>query len=484
MSRENGSSILLHSIDTLATFDENRRRLGDAWILVRDNRIEAVGTRGTEPGQVDQRIDLTDHVVMPGLVNTHHHQFQSLLRNIPSMQDSSLFRWLHDIYLLMSELTDEDLYVSSLINHAELLLSGCTTTVDHHYIKVNDVRFDTCIQAARDIGIRFHLARGSFSVGQSGGGLPPDHIVEKEDDILTDCERLIQKYHDATPGAMTRVDLAPCSPFSVSPTLMKESVALARKYGVGSHTHLAESPDDERYVRETYGKSSVQLAEEWGWVGPDVWYAHAVTLSDDDIALMGRTRTAVAHCPNSNMYTAAGCCRVPDLLKAGATVGIGVDGSAANNASNMIDEVRNALLLQRVFHGADSMTATQALEIGVLGGARLLRRDDIGVIAPGMCADIIAFDTRQLPLAGGLHDPLAGLVLCETGRAGFSMVNGRVVVAGGQLVGVDLRSLVDRHNRLSKALVERCEKRYGASLTILAWRRAFPYQTREEYAVQ
>jgi cytosine/adenosine deaminase-related metal-dependent hydrolase len=226
------------------------------------------------------------------------------------------------------------------------------------------------------------------------------------------------------------------------------------------------------------------MAEEWGWVGPDVWYAHAVTLSPDDIALMGRTHTGVAHCPNSNMYTAAGCCPVPALLQAGATVAIGVDGSAANNASNMLDEVRNALLLQRVFHGADCLSATQALELAVLGGARLLRRDDIGVIAPGKMADLIAVDTRSLPLAGGLHDPLAGLVLCETGRVDLAMVNGRVLVSGGQLVGVDLRSLVDRQNRLAKALVDRCERRYGVSLTTQTWRRAYPYQARPEASAQ
>jgi 8-oxoguanine deaminase len=474
------TTLLLHNIDTLATFDEDRRRLAGAWVLIRDNQIEAVGQSGTEPEQADQRIDLAGHVVLPGMVNTHHHQFQSLLRNVPSMQDSSLFRWLRDIYLLMSELTDEDLYVSSLINHAELLLSGCTTAVDHHYIKVNDVRFDTCFDAARDIGIRFQLARGSMSVSQSTGGLPPDHIVEKEDDILADSERLLQRYHDPQPGAMARVALAPCSPFSVSPHLMQESVALARRYGASSHTHLAESPDDERYVQETYGKTSVQMAEDWGWVGPDVWYAHAVTLNDDDIAIMGRTGTGVAHCPNSNMYTAAGCCRVPALLQAGATVAIGVDGSAANNASNMLDEVRNALLLQRVFQGADALSATQALELAVLGGAKLLRRDDIGVIAPGKMADLIAVDTRQLAMSGGLHDPLAGLVLCETGRVALSIVNGRVLVSDGQLVGVDLRALIDRQNKLAEALLARCEKRYGVSLSTQAWRRAYPYQPRVE----
>lgn len=473
------SSLLLHHIDTLATFDEQRRRLHNAWVLIRDNQIEAVGA-GTDPlPAADRRLDLSGRVVLPGLINTHHHQFQSLLRNVPCLQDSSLFPWLRDLARLMGELTDEDLYTASLLNHAELLLSGCTTAADHHYLKVNDIRFDTCIEAAREAGIRFHLLRGSSSMGQSQGGIPPDEQVEQEDDILADCERLIRTYHDPRPGAMTRVDLAPGSPFAVTARLMQESVALARRHGVGSHTHLAQSVEDEHYMHAKYGRSSVEMAEEWGWVGPDVWYAHATALSDSDVARVGRTHTGIAHCPNSNMYTAAGCCRVPDLLQAGATVAIGVDGSAANNASNLIDEVRNAMLLQRMFHGAHALSATQALELAILGGARLLRRDDLGVIAPGRCADLIAFDTRQLALAGGLHDPLAGLVLCETGRVDLSIVNGQIVVAGGQLVNLDLPSLIDRHNQRARALVARAEKRHGVTLTALTWRRAYPYQPSE-----
>ena len=470
------ASLLLHHIDTLATFDADRRRLRNAWVLIHDNLIEAVGG-GDEPAPAAEvRLDLTGRVVLPGLINTHHHQFQSLLRNVPALQDSALFPWLRDLGRLMGELTDEDLYTASLLNHAELLLSGCTTAADHHYLKVNDIRFDTCIEAARDAGIRFHLLRGSSSMGQSQGGIPPDDQVEKEDDILADCERLIQAYHDRRPGAMTRVDLAPGSPFAVTARMMRESVELARRHGVGSHTHLAQSAEDEAYMHARYGHSSVEMAEEWGWVGPDVWYAHATCLSDSDVARVGRTHTGIAHCPNSNMYTAAGCCRVPDLLRAGATVAIGVDGSAANNASNLIDEVRNAMLLQRMHHGAHALSATQALELAILGGARLLRRDDIGVIEPGRCADLIAFDTRQLSLSGGLHDPLAGLVLCETGRVDLSIINGRIVVSGGQLVGIDLPSLIDRHNRLAGALVARAEKRNGVSFSRPVWRRAYPYE--------
>jgi 8-oxoguanine deaminase len=470
------ATTLLDNIDLLATFDEQRRVLRNAWLLIRDDAVEAIGTAGSEPPRADRRIDLAGHVVMPGLINTHHHHFQTLLRGVPSMQNASLFPWLRDLYLLMSEVTDEDQYVASLVAQAELLLSGCTTEVDHSYLKVNDMQFDTGIRAARDIGIRFVLARGSFSIGQSQGGLPPDHIVEKEDDILADTERLIRTYHDPRPRAMVQVANAPCSPFSITPRLMRESVEMARRLGVHSHTHLAESPDDERYMHEVYGKSSVQVAEDWGWVGPDVWYAHAVQLSEGDMEIMARSGTAVAHCPNSNMFLASGCCPVTPLLKKGVTVGLGVDGSASNNASNLLHEVRNALLLQRVYYGAGALSPTQALEIATLGSARLLGRDDLGILAPGKAADLIAVNMNRLSFAGGLHDPLAALVLCATARVDLAIVNGRVRVEGGHLAGVDLPGLIERQNRLAAALVRRTERRYGVSLASRAWRRAVPYE--------
>jgi cytosine/adenosine deaminase-related metal-dependent hydrolase len=470
------STLLLKNIDTLATFDPERRILHGAWLLIRDQNIESMGATGDEPRQVDQSIDLTGHVVLPGLINTHHHLFQSLLRNLPALQDVALFDWLRVLYLLMSEVRDEDQYVASTVNHAELLLSGCTTNADHSYIKVNDMQHDTGIKAAQDIGIRFHLVRGGMSIGESKGGLPPDHIVENEDDILADTERLIQTHHDPKPGAMVRVDNAPCSPFSVSTQLMVESIELARRYeGVRNHTHLAECPDDDAYMQETYGKSSVYVAEDWGWVGSDVWYAHGVVLSDDEIELMARTGTGVTHCPNSNMYTAAGVCPVPTLLAKGAPVGLGVDGSAANNSSNMLDEVRSALLLQRVRFGADVMSPTQALEIATLGSARVLGRDDIGTLSPGKAADLIAVDMNRLSFSGGLHDPVAALVLCDAGHVDLSIVNGRIQVQDGRLVDIDLPALIDRQNRLAADLVRRTEKRYGIPLQEPVWRRAYPY---------
>jgi cytosine/adenosine deaminase-related metal-dependent hydrolase len=471
--------LLLEDIGTLVTLDEERTVLQDAWLLIEDGKIAGLGADDDKPETADRRLDMSHHLVMPGLVNTHHHHFQTLLRQVPSMQNASLFPWLHDLYLLMSEVTDEDQYVASLVAEAELLLSGCTTTVDHSYLKVNDMAFDTGIKAAQDMGIRFHLARGSFSVGQSQGGLPPDHIVEKEDDILADTERLIKKYHDPEPGAMVRIANAPCSPFSVSPSLMRESIEMARSYGVPSHTHLAESVDDETYMDERYGKSSVEMAREWGWVGSDVWYAHAVQVRKSDIEIMAETGTGVAHCPNSNMFLASGCCPVRDMLVSGVPVGIGVDGSASNNASNLFDEVRNALLLQRVYHGADALAPTQAVELATLGGAEVLGRDDIGSLEAGKCADVIGIDFRRLSFAGGLHDPVAALVLCDVGQVDLSIVNGDIRVMDGKIMGADLPDLIRRQNERAKDLVGRTEKRYGVAMADPIWRKAFPY---EEYS--
>ncbi|MHC1770635.1 MAG: 8-oxoguanine deaminase [Flexilinea sp.] len=469
------SLILLKNIDVLATFNEDRTVINNAWLLIQDNRIASYGKSGSEPIAADQVLDMSGQIVIPGLINTHHHHFQTLIRNVPSMQNASLFNWLHDLYLLMSEVTDEDQYVSSMIAQAELLLSGCTTNVEHSYLKVNDMAFDTEIKAAKEIGIRFHLARGSFSIGQSLGGLPPDHIIEKEDDILSDTERLIKTYHEPENFGMVRIDNAPCSPFSITPHLMTESIELARKYNVGNHTHLAESQDDEKYMHRVYGRSSVEMAQEWGWVGPDVWYAHAVQLSDSDINIMSQTHTCVAHCPNSNMFLASGICRVTDLLKKNVIVGLGVDGSASNNSSNMLDEVRNAMLVQRVKYGADALSPTQALEISTIGGAKLLRRTDIGSIEIGKAADVIGIKTGGLSFSGGLHDPIAALVMCSSGEVNLSIVNGKILVNDGKLLSIDLPALIQKQNELGKKLVQRTVKRYNTPLDKFHWRRAFPY---------
>lgn len=471
------STLLLENIDTLATFDDQRRVLKNAWILVRDNLIEMVGTQRYEGGLVDQRLDLSHYVVLPGFINLHHHFFQALLKNIPSLQNVSLFRWLKDMFYLMGEVCDEDLYYATKINVAELILSGCTTTVDHNYLPATAVlQHDTALQAAKELGIRYYHARGCNAMGQKDGAMSPDHLVEIETDIMEDTERLIQTYDDPKPGSMLRIVNAPSAPFSASPRFYRESIEMARRYGVLNHTHLAQSLEDDRFVRNTYGKKSVLWAQDLGWVGEDVWYAHATVLDNEEKSIIQSTGTGICNCPNSNMYTAAGVCDVTPMLKAGGfNIGIGVDGSAANNSSNMLHEVRNALLMQRTFFGADAIAPTQALELATLGGAKILQRGDLGVLAPGKTADIIGIDFQKLPLAGGIHDPIAGLVLCDVDHVDLSIINGKIRVAKGELINVDLPALIQRSNELSIALAQRAEKRYNVSLTPLVWRRAYPY---------
>ncbi|GIK42595.1 MAG: 8-oxoguanine deaminase [Chloroflexota bacterium] len=462
-------SLLVKNIDWLVTMDDQRRVIQNGWLLVQNNMIAAIGDAGEVTPEADKVLDAVGHIVLPGLVNTHHHFFQTMLRSVPVLQNVSLFPWLKDLYLLMGSLTDEMVYASSRLALAELVLSGCTTTEDHFYLAVNDTAFDTEIRAAQEMGIRFHLGRGSFSVGQSQGGLPPDDIVEDEDDILADCQRLVQTYHDPNPGAMVRIELAPCSPFSVSERLMRESAEMARKYGVGLHTHLAETKDEEVFCLEIYGKRPVDYAADLGWLGGDVWYAHGVHLNDSEIKRMANTGTAVAHCPCSNMRLGSGIARVRDMLQAGMIVGLGVDGSASNDSSHMLAEVRQAMLLQRVKYGADAMTATQALEVATLQGSKLLRRDDIGVLQPGMAADFIGVTLHQLGYAGALHDPVAALIFCTPAQVSFSAINGQVVVEGGQLLTADVETLINEQNRLAAELVKRTEKRFGRSFVERSW---------------
>lgn len=447
-------TLLVKNADVLVTMDAGRREIARGGLYVEDNRIVAVGTSDALPASADEVLDLTGHVVIPGLVNTHHHMYQSLTRALPAAQDGELFNWLTNLYPVWANLTPEMIRVSTQTAMAELLLSGCTTSSDHLYIYPNGCRLDHSIEAAAEIGMRFHASRGSMSVGQSQGGLPPDRVVEREDEILKDTQRLIETYHDAGRYAMLRVVVAPCSPFSVSRDLMRESASMARHFGVSLHTHLAENVNDIAYSRETFGMTPAEYAQDLGWVGHDVWHAHCVQLDDAGIALFARTGTSVAHCPCSNMRLASGIAPIRRMRDAGVPVGLGVDGSASNDAGNMINEARQALLLQRVGFGPDAMTAREALEIATLGGARVLGRDDIGRLAPGMAADFVAFDTRGIGMAGGLHDPVAALVFCNPGQAAYSVVNGRVVVREGRLATLDLPSLVTRHNALARQLAE------------------------------
>ena len=449
-------TLLVKNIHTLVTMNAARNELRDGAIFVRDNVIEQVGHTAALPATADEVLDLAGrHVVLPGMVNTHHHFYQTLTRAIPAAQDCDLFQWLKTLYPIWSRLRSEGVYVSAQMAAAELMLSGCTTSSDHLYIFPNDCTLDDEIRALRDIGMRFHACRGSMSVGESKGGLPPDSLVEQEAAILRDSQRLIGQYHDNSRHAMLRVALAPCSPFSVSRDLMRESAALARAHpGVRLHTHLAENQSDVAYSLEKFGLTPGDYAESVGWVGPDVWHAHCVHLSDDSIAKFGRTGTGVAHCPCSNMRLASGIAPIRKMLRAGVPVGLGVDGAASNDATNLLHEARSAALLARVAaQDASAMTARQALELATIGGARVLGRDDIGCLAPGMTADFIAVDLDRPTLAGARHDVVAALVLCQTDGVDYSYINGRRVVDQGRLTTVDLPVLVEQTNRLAAQLV-------------------------------
>ncbi|HEX4339992.1 MAG TPA: 8-oxoguanine deaminase [Polyangiaceae bacterium] len=462
------SVLLIEHAEALATFDDMGTEYRDASILIRGNVIEWVGpARDVMPemrATATEVIDAHGHVVIPGLVNTHHHMFQSLTRAIPDAQDAELFAWLKVLFPIWARLTPEMVHVSTTVAMAELLLSGCTTSSDHLYIYPNGVRLDDSIAAAQTIGMRFHAARGSLSVGESKGGLPPDRIVEKEDAILEETQRLIETYHDANRYGMLRVVAAPCSPFTVSRELMRDSAELARSLGARLHTHLAENDHDIAYCRERFGMSPVEYVDSVGWVGDDVWHAHCVKLDDGAIGRFAATGTGVAHCPSSNMRLASGIAPIRRMLDAGVPVGLGVDGSASNDSGHLLAEARQAMLLARVGRslegpfgcdaGPRSMSARDALRIATRGGARVLGRDDVGQLAPGFAADLAIFDVRAIGFAGGaVHDPVAALTLCEPTRAAYTIVDGRVVVRQGELQTVELRPLIARHDALAAQLV-------------------------------
>lgn len=450
------TTLLLKNADVLVTMDAERREIPGGGVFVRDGVIEAVGPTTELPTTADEVVSLAGCVALPGLVNTHHHMYQTLTRAIRGAQDAELFTWLRTLYPIWAGITPEMIRVSTLTAMAELILSGCTTSSDHLYLYPNGSRLDDSIEAAATIGMRFHAARGSMSVGESAGGLPPDRLVEDEKAILTDTQRLIEDWHDPARHAMQRIVVAPCSPFSVSRDLMREAAELARSYGVSLHTHLAENDNDVSYSREKFGMTPAEYAESLGWVGPDVWHAHCVKLDAAGIALFARTGTGVAHCPGSNMRLASGIAPIPTMRAAGVPVGIAVDGSASNDSGHLLGETRQAMLLARVGHGPAAMSARQALEHATLGGARVLGRDDIGALAPGMSADVVAFPTGGLDLTGAaVHDPVASLLFCTPQNVRHSVINGKVVVGDGHLLPLDLPALVEQHNRLARELVNR-----------------------------
>jgi cytosine/adenosine deaminase-related metal-dependent hydrolase len=446
-------TLLVRNAEVVVTMDDARREIRGGAIFVRGNRIELVGPTGELPRTADEVIDLAGHVLLPGLVNTHHHMFQTLTRVVPAAQDCELFGWLKALYPIWARLTPEAIRVSALTAMAELVFSGCTTSSDHLYTFPNGCRLDDTIDAATEIGLRFHATRGAMSLGESRGGLPPDALTEDEAVIIADARRVIEAFHDSARFAMVRVGVAPCSPFSVTEDLMREAAVLARSYGVGLHTHLAESVNDVAYSRERFNKTPAEYAEALGWTGRDVWHAHCVQLDASGIALFARTGTGVAHCPCSNMRLGSGIAPVRRMLDAGVRVGLGVDGSASNDGSQMLAEARQALLLARLSGDPRALSARDALELATRGGAAVLGRDDIGHLAPGMAADFVAFDVSGLLHAGALHDPVAALVFCGAAAVGTSVIDGRVVVRAGQLTTLDLPPHVERHNRLARRLL-------------------------------
>jgi cytosine/adenosine deaminase-related metal-dependent hydrolase len=435
--------------------DSQRREIPDGSLFIRDNIIEHVGPTAALPNQADRVIDARDKIVLPGLVNTHHHLFQALTRALPRAQDAKLFDWLTTLYPIWAGLSAKAFYTSAKLALCELMLSGCTTASDHHYLYPRDVRLDDEVRAARELGIRFHPCRGSMSVGQSKGGLPPDSVVEDEQAILADCVRVIESYHQPQRYGMCRIVIAPCAPFNVSEQLMRRSAEMARRYGVHLHTHVAETQDEEAYCLERVGLRPVAYMRELGWVGPDVSYAHAIWLNPEEIRLLAETGTGVAHCPSSNMRLGSGIAPIREYLDAGVPVGLAVDGSASNDSGHMLVEARIAMLLQRVAKGADALSAREALEMATLGGAAVLGRDDIGQLAPGMAADLIAIGLNRLEFAGAQADPLAALLFCSPPKVDLSIINGRVVIEDGAFVDLDLAELIARHNAESSKLLQR-----------------------------
>ncbi|MGD9874749.1 MAG: 8-oxoguanine deaminase, partial [Kiritimatiellia bacterium] len=412
-------------------------------------------------------IDGTNRVVYPGLVNTHHHLYQTLTRNLPKVQNAKLFDWLIGLYEVWRELTPEAVEVSTQVGLGELLLSGCTTTTDHFYVfpqNAPEEFLDVEIDAARKMGVRFHPTRGSMSRGRTAGGLPPDDVVQSPEAILKDCDRLINKYHDPKPFAMCRIVLAPCSPFSVTTDLMKETAVYARTKGVFLHTHLCETRDEEDFCVQTLGKRPLAYMEHCGWVGKDVWYAHGIYFNDDEIRQLAATGTGVAHCPGSNLRLGSGICKVPQLLREGVRVGLAVDGSASNDSSSMSREMQLALNVHRIGTGVDQMPPQDVLKIATVGGASILGQPEIGQLKPGMAADIAMYRLDRIEYAGAMHDPASAILFCGAGaRADYTIVNGKVLVAKGKLVGMDEEALFARANEVAAKMVENAERKTGVS---------------------
>lgn len=451
--------LLLKNCFHVATLDS--LSLTNVDILIKGNRIAEIGKNISldQNAKGDARIvNCSDCVVIPGLVNTHHHFYQTLTRNLPSVQNAKLFDWLIYLYEVWKNIDEDAVYYSSLLAIGELLKTGCTLSTDHHYLYPDAFRGDLMgiqFEAAAKLGIRFSPSRGSMSLGKKNGGLPPDSVVQDEKKILEDSARVIEKYHDASEDSMRKIVLAPCSPFSVTRESMKETASLARAHRVRLHTHLAETEDEEKYCREKFGKNPLALMEEVGFVGEDVFFAHGVFFNDDELRTLAETKTSIAHCPSSNMRLGSGIARVKEMLDRGINVGIGVDGSASNDTSDMLGELRNAMLLQRVKYGASALTAGDAFLMGTGNGARMLNFTQLGKIKQGWLADLALFNINKLEYTGSLSDPLAALLFAGIShQTEYTIVNGKVVVDKGRLVGEKEETIIEKGNAISRRLLE------------------------------
>ncbi|PKN82319.1 MAG: 8-oxoguanine deaminase [Chloroflexi bacterium HGW-Chloroflexi-8] len=461
----NNQTLLIKNSDILITMNGHRDEIKSGGLFVRNGFIEQVGLTSELPNTADEIVDLSGYIVLPGLINTHHHFYQTLTRAVPAAQNSNLFNWLKTLYPIWARMNPDDIRISTLTALAELALSGCTTASDHLYLFPNGSSLDDEICAASELGLRLHASRGSMSLGESQGGLPPDSVVDSEEFILNDSQRLIQRYHDGNPGSMVQIVLAPCSPFSVTGELMKQSAKLARDYKVQLHTHLAETQDEEAFCLQKFGFRPAGYMQSVDWVGKDVWFAHSVHINAEEISLFAREGCGVAHCPSSNMRLGSGIAPLLDYLRAGVKVGLGVDGSASNDSSNLLAEARQAMLLARLraglmgasLSGDDSpllFSARESLELATLGGAAVLGRKDIGSLEAGKCADFVAIKINQLDYAGALHDPVAAILFCNPQKVDWNFVHGKTIVKNGELVNFDLNKLIIDHNLASKRLLD------------------------------
>ena len=458
------TTLLVKNAEMIVTMDDAGRELRGAAIFCRDGFIEQIGPVEALPQDADEVLDLAGHIVFPGMVNTHHHFYQTLTRAVPGTQDANLFNWLKTLYPIWARMTPEDVFISTQTALAELALTGCTTSSDHLYLFPNGARLDDEIEGARIVGLRLHAARGSMSLGESEGGLPPDSVTDSEENILKDSLRVIQRYHNPEPGSKLQIVLAPCSPFSVTGELMRQSAQLAREYHVHLHTHLAETEDEDDFCLQKFGQKPVAYMQSVDWIGNDVWFAHSVWVNDAEVDLYAQHGCGVAHCPSSNMRLASGIAPVMKMLARGVKLGLGVDGSASNDGSHMLNEARQAMLLARLHSGIKGasrsaqdapplMTARQALRVATRGGASVLGRTDIGSLEVGKCADFFAIDLNKVDYAGALEDPVAAVVFCAPVKANWTVVGGEVIVGDGQLRTLDLPTHVERHNKASRRLI-------------------------------